>query len=363
MTGPRVEPRHGFETRAIHAGQAPDPTTGAVMTPVYLTSTFAQRGGGLAPGLRVLPDRQPHPHRPGGRASPRWRARPTASPSPAGMAAEDAVLRLLGPGDHVVLPTDAYGGTWRLVARVHGPAGLAFDTADLTDLGALERGVAARDEAGLGRDAVQPAAGDGRHRRGRRLRPPAGRPLRGRQHLRHAVPPAAPRRWAPTWSSTPPPSTWAATPTSSAGSWALNDAEWPSASPSCRTPPARCPARSTASWSCGASRPWPCGWTATAPTPPPWPSCSATTPPSTGALARAARPSGPRRGRPPDARLRRHGVVPARRQRSGGPRPRRPDPALHPGRVPRRRGVAHRAPGQDDPRLGRRVHQRGPRRT
>ena len=56
-----------------------------------------------------------------------------------GMAAEDAVLRLLAPGDHVVLPTDAYGGTWRLVARVHGPAGLSFDTADLTDLAALER--------------------------------------------------------------------------------------------------------------------------------------------------------------------------------------------------------------------------------
>ena len=50
------------------------------------------------------------------------------------MAAEDAVLRLLAPGDHVVVPTDAYGGTWRLVAKVHGPAGLAYDAADLTSL-------------------------------------------------------------------------------------------------------------------------------------------------------------------------------------------------------------------------------------
>src|SRR5439155_20848621 len=54
-----------------------------------------------------------------------------------GLAAEDAVLRLLAPGDHVVLSTDVYGGTYRLVSRVHGPAGLAFGTADQSDPVAL----------------------------------------------------------------------------------------------------------------------------------------------------------------------------------------------------------------------------------
>src|SRR5439155_1125225 len=55
-----------------------------------------------------------------------------------GMAAEDAILRLLGPGDHVVIPSDAYGGTWRLVARVQGPAGLRFTAVDLAHMDALD---------------------------------------------------------------------------------------------------------------------------------------------------------------------------------------------------------------------------------
>jgi cystathionine gamma-synthase len=130
--------RQGFETRSIHAGQPPDPATGAVMTPVYLTSTYAQQAVGSHQGYEY--SRSGNPTRSALEAclaSLEEAAHGFAFAS--GMAAEDAVLRLLAPGDHVVLPTDAYGGTWRLVARVHGPAGLAYDTADLTDPDALDR--------------------------------------------------------------------------------------------------------------------------------------------------------------------------------------------------------------------------------
>jgi cystathionine beta-lyase/cystathionine gamma-synthase len=123
----------GFETRAIHAGQPSDPMTGAVMVPIYQTSTFAQDGIGRHKGYEYA--RTGNPTRTALEAC-------LASLEGAafgfcfasGMAAEDAVLRLLAPGDHVVVPTDVYGGTWRLVDKVHGPAGLAYDTADLTSL-------------------------------------------------------------------------------------------------------------------------------------------------------------------------------------------------------------------------------------
>ncbi|MGH8992774.1 MAG: cystathionine gamma-synthase [Acidimicrobiia bacterium] len=138
IPGPGENDPLGFETRSIHAGQAPDPGTGAVMTPVYLTSTYAQAAVGWHRGYEY--SRSGNPTRTALEeclASLEEADHGFAFAS--GMAAEDALLRLLAPGDHVVLPTDAYGGTWRLVARIHAPAGLAFDTADLTDAAALER--------------------------------------------------------------------------------------------------------------------------------------------------------------------------------------------------------------------------------
>ena len=121
----------GFETRAIHAGQPADAQTGAVMVPIYQTSTFAQEGVGLHKGYEYA--RTGNPTRTALEAC-------LASLEGAafgfcfasGMAAEDAILRLLSPGDHVVVPTDAYGGTWRLVDKVHAPVGLQYDAADLT---------------------------------------------------------------------------------------------------------------------------------------------------------------------------------------------------------------------------------------
>ena len=123
----------GFETRAIHAGQPADPETGAVMVPIYQTSTFAQEGVGHHKGYEYA--RTGNPTRTALEeclASLEEAAFGFCFAS--GMAAEDAVLRLLGPGDHVVIPTDAYGGTWRLVDKVHAPAGLRYTAADLTSI-------------------------------------------------------------------------------------------------------------------------------------------------------------------------------------------------------------------------------------
>jgi cystathionine gamma-synthase len=127
----------GFETRAIHAGQPADPQTGAVMVPIYQTSTFAQDGVGLHKGYEYA--RTGNPTRTALEAclgSLEGAAFGFCFAS--GMAAEDAILRLLAPGDHVVVPTDAYGGTWRLVDKVHAPAGLAYAAADLTSVGNLD---------------------------------------------------------------------------------------------------------------------------------------------------------------------------------------------------------------------------------
>jgi cystathionine gamma-synthase len=120
----------GFETRAIHAGQEPDPTTGSVVTPIHQTSTYAQDGvGGLRAGYEY--SRSANPTRTALEtclAALEGGAVGLAFAS--GLAAEDALLRALcRPGDHVVIPHDAYGGTFRLVARVFEAWGLTWSVA------------------------------------------------------------------------------------------------------------------------------------------------------------------------------------------------------------------------------------------
>jgi cystathionine gamma-synthase len=127
-----------FETRAIHDGQPPDPTTGAVVPPISLSSTFVQSAVGEHSGFEYA--RSANPTRQAYElclASLEGATRGFAFAS--GMAAEDAVLRSLGSDARVVLPTDAYGGTFRLVSKVLAPEGLAWDAADLTDVAALAR--------------------------------------------------------------------------------------------------------------------------------------------------------------------------------------------------------------------------------
>jgi cystathionine gamma-synthase len=127
-----------FETRAIHAGQPPDPSTGAVIPPLSLSSTFVHTEVGEHSGFEYA--RSANPTRVAYEeclASLEGAARGFAFAS--GMAAEDAVLRLLVPGERVLLPDDAYGGTFRLVSKVLAPTGVEWSAADLTDLAAVER--------------------------------------------------------------------------------------------------------------------------------------------------------------------------------------------------------------------------------
>ncbi|MFZ2963842.1 MAG: cystathionine gamma-synthase, partial [Rhodoglobus sp.] len=135
-------PEYGFSTRAIHAGQNFDPATGAVVPPLYLTSTFVQDGiGGFRGGYEYA--RGGNPTRDslqellaaleGGRA---------AFSFASGLAAEDTLLRaLLAPGDHIVMGNDVYGGTHRLVSRVFVPWGVSLTTVDMSDLDAVRAAI------------------------------------------------------------------------------------------------------------------------------------------------------------------------------------------------------------------------------
>src|SRR5438094_8937268 len=113
----------GFSTRAIHAGQDPDALTGAVVVPIYQTSTFAQDAVGKHKGYEY--SRSGNPTRASlERCLASLEGARHGFAFSSGLGASDAVLRALRPGDHIVIPDDAYGGTYRLVARIHEPAGL-----------------------------------------------------------------------------------------------------------------------------------------------------------------------------------------------------------------------------------------------
>ncbi|MFI9205401.1 cystathionine gamma-synthase [Streptomyces sp. NPDC053048] len=123
--------QHSFETLAIHAGQEADPLTGAVVPPIYQVSTYKQDGvGGLRGGYEY--SRSANPTRTAleeNLAALEGGVRGLAFAS--GLAAEDCLLRtLLAPGDHVVIPNDAYGGTFRLFAKVVGRWGVEWSVAD-----------------------------------------------------------------------------------------------------------------------------------------------------------------------------------------------------------------------------------------
>jgi cystathionine gamma-synthase len=131
-----------FETLAIHAGQAPDPLTGAVVPPIYQVSTYKQDGvGGLRGGYEY--SRSANPTRTaleeclaaieGGR---------TGLAFASGLAAEDCLLRTVCvPGDHVVIPADAYGGTFRLFSKVLNRWGLGWTAANMSDPAAVRAAV------------------------------------------------------------------------------------------------------------------------------------------------------------------------------------------------------------------------------
>jgi cystathionine gamma-synthase len=128
----------GFETLAIHAGQEPDPVTGAVVPPIYQVSTYKQDGiGGLRGGYEY--SRSGNPTRTALEeclAAIEGGARGLAFAS--GLAAEDATLRTIcKPGDHVLIPDDAYGGTYRLFAQVYAHWGVTYTPVPLSDVAAV----------------------------------------------------------------------------------------------------------------------------------------------------------------------------------------------------------------------------------
>lgn len=149
-TSPNPEPKespmskhdHGFATRSIHAGQEFDPTTGAIIPPIYQTSTFVQDGvGGLRGGYEY--SRSANPTRTA--LETQLAALEGAKHGfsfASGLAAEDALIRTaLRPGDHIVIGNDVYGGTYRLINRVHGAWGIEHTVVDLGDLAAVEAAI------------------------------------------------------------------------------------------------------------------------------------------------------------------------------------------------------------------------------
>lgn len=129
-----------FSTKAIHAGQKPDPLSGAVMTPVYLTSTYVQEELGKNKGYEY--SRVNNPTRDVLEAN--IAALENASHGMAfgsGMAAIDAIFRLLKPGDHIVLSQNVYGGTYRIGKLVWEDFGLQFDFVDTTNLALLRKSI------------------------------------------------------------------------------------------------------------------------------------------------------------------------------------------------------------------------------
>jgi cystathionine gamma-lyase len=121
----------GFATDCIHAGQHPDPTTGAVITPLYLTSTYVQEGidkhKGFEYGRTQNRDALRARSEPGG--TRRWRAGGICFAS--GLAASNAVLSFVKPGQRVVVSDNVYGGTHRLFTKLIAPYGVTFDFVDL----------------------------------------------------------------------------------------------------------------------------------------------------------------------------------------------------------------------------------------
>ena len=134
-----------FETLAIHAGQEPDPLTGAVVPPIYQVSTFAQDGvGGLRGGYEY--SRSANPTRTAlAECLAALEEGAGALAFASGLAAEDCLLRTLcSPGDRVLIPDDAYGGTYRLFAQVLAGWGLDYEVVPISDLAAVRERLAAR---------------------------------------------------------------------------------------------------------------------------------------------------------------------------------------------------------------------------
>ena len=130
----------GFSTKAIHAGQEPDPTTGAIMTPVYLTSTYVQEELGKNKGYEY--SRVSNPTRtPLEKNIAALEGGKDGLAFGSGTAAVDAVLHMLAPGDHVIMSRNVYGGTYRIAKMIWEGFGLRFSFVDTTDPANIEAAI------------------------------------------------------------------------------------------------------------------------------------------------------------------------------------------------------------------------------
>ncbi|MEO6056020.1 MAG: PLP-dependent transferase [Gemmatimonadales bacterium] len=129
---------HRFATRSVHAGQVPEPLAGAVMTPIYQTSTYVQEGLGRHKGYEYA--RTQNPTREAlERNVAALEGGTHGFAFGSGLAALDTVLKLLRTGDHVICGENVYGGTHRLMERIYGELGLRFSFVDMRDIGNVER--------------------------------------------------------------------------------------------------------------------------------------------------------------------------------------------------------------------------------
>jgi len=138
MQTPGQTRKMGFDTLAVHAGQRPDPSTGAIMAPIYQTSTYVQEAPGKHHGHEYA--RVSNPTRDaleGNLAALEGASHGIAFSS--GVAATDAIMKCLKPGDHVVASNDLYGGTYRLMREVFGPFGIRSSFIDMTNIETVER--------------------------------------------------------------------------------------------------------------------------------------------------------------------------------------------------------------------------------
>lgn len=135
-----------FDTLAIHAGQQPDPTTGAIMTPVYLTSTYVQSGPGEHKGYEYSRTQNPTRHALEGCLAALEGTRHGLAFA-SGCAAADALMHLLDSGDHVICSDDVYGGTFRLFDKVFRRQGIEFSYVDLSKPANLEPAITSRTRA------------------------------------------------------------------------------------------------------------------------------------------------------------------------------------------------------------------------
>ena len=232
-------------TRAIHAGQEPDPTTGAVVTPIYMTSTFKQDGvGGLRNGYDYSRSVNPTRNSFDAQLAAVEGAKYALSFS-SGLAAIDVLLRAtLKPGDNILLGNDVYGGTYRLLAKVFVPWGIGFDVVDITDTAAVAAALEAKQYRYIWVETPSnpllnitdiAATADVAHRHGTKV-------------VVDNTFCSIRSTTVPTRSCIRPPSTSAGIPMWSAARSCSTTKKPATRSRSCRTPPARFPPRSTRGW-------------------------------------------------------------------------------------------------------------------